>query len=373
MAAKAEKPLIQEGAVSVADALVSALKDHGMDVAAARDASQVQGYLHTGFYALNWAISGQLLGGYPLGHVVELFSPPGVGKSYLLALALAEVQRAGGAAFLDDVERRLNIAWAVRAVGLRASLPVKASETVEEHRRELGKFIRIIRELAITKPCAVGLDSMALLSTEHELEDFEKALKSDKYKEKTDLARGKEVKKLFRLLAHDMSDLPMVYLVLNHETTSFDIYSRPESGGGMGTKFQASVRIGLQQSTRVKAGPESKEFIGSKVNVQVVKNSIVSPWRSTSFYIPFTRRAYPASGLIPLLLDWGVLTVAGFNLVYQEEDTGIKAHKSVESFVKQEESGRELLEKYPNLLKETDALLVRREQEMWGEVPTPKK
>ena len=41
-------------------------------------------YLDSGNYALNWAISGKLNGGFPMTKTMEMFGDPGSGKSLML-------------------------------------------------------------------------------------------------------------------------------------------------------------------------------------------------------------------------------------------------------------------------------------------------
>lgn len=336
------------------DALLQALAKHGMDVLLPKDSSSLLGWLDTGNYALNWAVSGRFLRGWPLGHVVEIFGDPGSGKSYLLAYALANAQKASGVTFLDDTERRFNGEWASRALGVNLKrLAMRHSETVEEHRKHLAGFVSALKAIGISKPSVAALDSLALLATEHEL----------KSPDKRDMSRPGEIRKLFRILAHAMSELPIAYLVANHKIASMDAYSRPESGGGSGTKYQATVRVDLLPSTHVKDA--SGDPVGRVVLATVVKNSLVSPWRKVRFYIPYHERAHAASGLIPILLQYGIIEVKGKNLVYQEEDTKIKANSSTDAFVKQGISGVQLLEKYPDLLQRADKILQERDAARW--------
>ncbi len=88
-----------------------ALEKEKLAVRTARDAAEVVGWLDTGNYALNWAISGRFGRGYPLGHTVEVFGDPSTGKSFLLARAMAMVQAMKGVALLDDTEGAYNVEW----------------------------------------------------------------------------------------------------------------------------------------------------------------------------------------------------------------------------------------------------------------------
>lgn len=76
----------------------------GLEVRSARDGTALKGWLDSGNYALNWAVSGRLLRGYPLGHTVEIFGDPSTRKSFLVAGALAMAQAVGGVGLLDVAE-----------------------------------------------------------------------------------------------------------------------------------------------------------------------------------------------------------------------------------------------------------------------------
>ena len=68
--------------------------------------SPVREWVTTGNYALDWAISGKLIGGgFPLGRVVEVFGDPSTGKSILLMNVMKATQDLGGEAFYDDPEQ----------------------------------------------------------------------------------------------------------------------------------------------------------------------------------------------------------------------------------------------------------------------------
>ena len=83
---------------------LKALKATKLEVKSARDALQVKGWLDTGNYALNWAVSGRFGRGYPLGHSCEIFGDQGTGKSFLVARAMAMAQARNGVALIDDTE-----------------------------------------------------------------------------------------------------------------------------------------------------------------------------------------------------------------------------------------------------------------------------
>ena len=51
---------------------------------------RIRGFVDTGNLAMNWLISGQLNGGYPLGRITELDGDPSTGKSLLCEMAMID-------------------------------------------------------------------------------------------------------------------------------------------------------------------------------------------------------------------------------------------------------------------------------------------
>jgi recombination protein RecA len=323
---------------------LKALGQQKLEVRSARDALQVKGWLDTGNYALNWAVSGRLTRGYPLGHTVEIFGDPSTGKSYLLARALAMVQAAGGYALLDDVEGGYNLEHVARLGVDVDQLAHRRSRTVAEHLRTALAFIKAYRAMGNGHPAILACDSLAQLTTDHELKELDKR----------DMTKAAELKKFFRVVGGDLLDLPVVHLSANHTIAAIgSMFQTRTTPGGGGPKFMASVRIDLRATSKIRAGDE---VIGTICRAVVDKNRVAPPWKEARLAIPFDQPVSPASGLVPLLVSLGVLEEQGQFLRYQKTKIG-RAFRSKDKFLDQDAVGTELLAKYPDILAETDAAL----------------
>lgn len=323
-------------------------------VQSAAEAAQVAGWVSTGNYALNYAISNRFLSrGWALGHVAEIFGDESTGKSYLIARALAEVQRLKGVALLDDTEHRFNPEWARRKLGVDvAELIYHNSQTVEEHHELLEEFLKAYGKHGSDRPVVATVDSLAALTTEHE-----KAVGL----KKPSMTKAKLLRAMFRLLVHEMQGRPIAYLAANQQYEKIGASpwekSKVSSGGGA-FKYQSSVRISLRTPKKVK---DDGDVVGVTIRAVVEKNSVAPPYRETEMTIPFDRPINPYSGLVSKLLELGYLsTTSGHKLVYDGEETDIPGHKT--DFLKQDESAVELLTRFPKLLEEVDADLARREE-----------
>jgi recombination protein RecA len=330
---------------------LQALKKEGVGVQTAAEAAQVNGWLSTGNYALNWAISGQFSLGYPGGHVVEVFGDNSTGKSFLMALAMAEAQATGGIAVLDDTEGAFSADRTRSTIGVNTdTLIYRRSRTVSEHSQLVCAVAKSLKTAGPSKRrvSALVLDSLALLSTDHELAE----------PGKRDMTRAQEIRRLFRVNGTEISDLPLAYLVTNHKTAEIGGMAfgpQTTTPGGSGLKFQASVRIDLRTPAKIKA--PNGEYVGVIITAFIAKNRLTTPWRSIKIAIPFHMRIEPTSGLVKVLLDLGLIQHHGQNLVVWGEDSGIKAHVSAQGFLKQDQSAKQLLEKYPGFIEWADEQL----------------
>jgi recombination protein RecA len=323
------------------------LSKHGLDVRSASDAAKINGWVDTGNYALNWAVGGRFNRGYPLGHTVELYGEPSTGKSYLVLRAIAEVQKGGGHALLDDTEGALNADWASKALGVDVDqLAYYTSGLVKEHFETVDAFLKTVEPDEET-PYVLALDSLGELTTTHEVEsDFDTP----------DMTKAKKLHSLFRRVGKDLSGRPAVYLVTNHVYEGPGAFQAKKSSGGRALEFKASVRLSLRRTKQIKSGGE---ITGVYIRVRVQKNRIVAPFREVEMIIPFNRGISKFSGLIPVLLQLGVVEEDGRRLAYKGENTGVYTQKT--NPLKQEESAKELVKKYPDILEHADEILADRE------------
>ena len=330
----------------------TALKKQKLDVRTARDAAAVVGWLDTGNYALNWAISARFNRGYPLGHTVEVFGDPSTGKSFILARAMARAQSEGGVALLDDTEGAYNPDW-METLGINADhLAYRHSRTVKDHLEVTLAFLKAYADLTklgkVKGPGVLCCDSLALLSTEHELEVG---------LDKRDMSKAAELKAFFRIVSGDINKLRVVHISANHTIANIgNAFQKRTTPGGGGPKFQATVRIDLRTVTKIK---NDVEYIGVLCRAVVDKNRIAPPWKEIRLAIPFHQPISRASGLIPVLLDLGILSLDGSKqfLRYEGKKLGVRAFQARDKVLRQDEEAERLLDLVPEILDDADIFL----------------
>lgn len=252
-------------------------------------------FVSTGNVALDWAVSARWQGGgLPVGRVVEVFGDPSTGKSLLVSHLLASVQQAGGLAVLDDVEQAFDPTFAAKTgVDLR-SLILLDSETVQEHFENITKLVNRVRSQDKDIKVVIALDSLALLSTEHEKkEGFEKV----------DMTKAKMIRQGMRMIGKKFTDEGVLYVCCNHVIANVGVMYGPKTTtpGGSGIPFQSSVRI--EMNGRGLILNEKKKPIGVRTLAKVVKNKIAPPFREVELQVSFESGVSRWSGMFQLLLD----------------------------------------------------------------------
>jgi len=276
--------------------------------------SPVREWVTSGNYALDWAISGKLLGGgFPVGRVVEVFGDPSTGKSVLLMNAMKATQDMVGEAFYDDPEQGYDEFFAKNALGVDVkNIHMTDSQTVEEHFEKVEKAVKKVRAYDDNVLVTFALDSLAMLSTRHEM---------DTGFEKVDMFKAKLIRQGMRKLGGWFNKQRVLYLISNHVIDNIGVIYGPKTTtpGGGGIKFQASVRVELNLGKRIIDERNKNKVSGVHVRAEVVKNKVSPPFKKCEFDIYFERGVDKWSGFFEVLVGEGIFIEAGGWYVYKEK------------------------------------------------------
>jgi len=311
--------------------------------------THVDSWVSTGNYALNHIISGDFNKGLPLGRVVDIFGDPSTGKSLLMYHVLANVQKLGGIAILDDTEDAYMKEFGDK-IGINNDELIRLNSlTVEEHFEKVflgykdsaGKkkksIVNAILDTTPECPIVVALDSLALLSTRHEQEvKFERP----------DMIKAKQIRAGLRMSSFTMRQGKILHMISNHVIAKMGVLYGPQTTtpGGSGVPFQASVRLELSKGKKLEQklegeieGGENANIIGIECNVYVTKNKVAAPFKRASLEIYFDRGVDVNSGLLNVLVSNGVIKkgTAGYYIFGEEKFRAskfpefIEAHRSL--------------------------------------------
>lgn len=259
-----------------------------------------RGFIDTGVYSLNWLISGDLKGGYPVGRITEMDGDPGTGKSLLCEIAMKDPT-------IDliiylDTEAAMNIEF-VKFLGVDPEKilyqPIDTVEQIQEVAEEV--LNTIIMNKQSHKKILMIVDSIALASTEKEMDP--EGGQDMGYK-------ARELRKFFRKFSRRIEKHNIAMLVTNHYTQKIGVmFGNPRTTtGGTALPYAASVRLDLKVKSTEMADKKLESLGASAVTLQAKseKNRCFSPKRKITFVLDFERGVHPFSGLFKILEDMGI-------------------------------------------------------------------
>lgn len=236
----------------------------------------------TGSTDLDLAITGEVTpeGGLPAGILVELFGPNSSGKTVLLLEMCGYLQRKGGETFFNDPEGRIDKGFAKRFGYNMDAIEVKEPDTVTEVFKNFRKWEPPKND----KVHGFIIDSLAALSTDMEMTKEEG--------DKMGGRRGKEYSEGFRKSCREIKKNNYLMLASNQIRDSFALVGEKFSTtGGKAVGFYASVRLRLFAPEKIRSKEKTigkkqvKKVIGTKVKVEVYKNSCDAAYRTAYIYI----------------------------------------------------------------------------------------
>ncbi len=268
--------------------LAAQLKQHANEIAKpskSDKAGNTEIMVSTGSLLLDLAISGKRKrgGGIPGGILLEAFGPEGSGKTVLLCEIGGAIQRQGGDILFNDPEARLNKKFAQLFDLDTAKLTVNEPDTVTE----VFAGIRNWEPKTSAKVHGIMTDSLAALSTNMEMESEEG--------DKMGMRRAKEFSEGFRRVTRILKQNNYIMACSNQIREKADVVGYGEKftvPGGKAIAFYASIRLRFMKPEKVKKkrivkGKEVTKVIGTKVVVEVYKNSVDEPYRTAELYIIF--------------------------------------------------------------------------------------
>lgn len=263
------QPSIQEFADQVQEEIKTSIKKEENDF-------HFDKVVSTGSTLLDLAISGgrRRGGGIPGGLIMEIFGPPGSGKTAILAEIGASAQSRGGQCMFLDPEARLDQEYA-RIYGIKL-------DAKDYHRPDT--VTQVFEKIYSWNPKEEGInviatDSLAALSTELELE------KGDKM----GMRRAKEFSEGLRKTARIISNSGWIIACSNQVRDGEYGETTP---GGQAIPFYSSIRIrvssvGKIEKKKMVNGKEVKKIIGIESKCFIRKSTVDDPFRECSLSIVF--------------------------------------------------------------------------------------
>jgi recombination protein RecA len=278
--------------------------------------SNVTEWISSGCSMLDLAISNRPSGGFPVGRITEVTGLEASGKSLLAAHTLAETQKKGGLAVYIDTEAAVSSEF-LTAIGvdLKSMLYVPL-ETIEEIFETIETIVEGVRKSDKDRLVTIVVDSIMGASTKIEMSaEYDK----DGYATSKSIILSKAMRKVTNWIARERICLIFTNQLRTKLGVSFgDSWT---TSGGKAIPFHASVRLRLKNTGMIKAKVNGVEqVVGSKTNVQVVKNRMGPPHRKIDYEIYYDSGIDNWGGWLAIMKNFDLVKQAGAHYTMEDID-----------------------------------------------------
>ena len=278
--------------------------------------SNVKEWISSGCSMLDLAISNRPNGGFPVGRITEITGLEASGKSLLAAHTLAETQKRGGLAVYIDTESATSSEF-LEAIGvdLKTMLYVPL-ETIEEIFETIETIVEGVRKSNKDRLVTIIVDSIMGASTKIEMAaEYDK----DGYATSKSIILSKAMRKVTNWIARENICLIFTNQLRTKLGVSFG--DQWTTAGGKAIPFHASVRLRLKNTGMIKAKMNGVEqVVGSKTEVQVVKNRMGPPHRKVNYDIYYDSGIDNYGGWLEVMKKFDLVKQAGAHYTLDDID-----------------------------------------------------
>ncbi|MEK7126565.1 MAG: recombinase RecA [Patescibacteria group bacterium] len=272
-------------------------------------------------------------GGVPRGRVVEIFGPESSGKTTLSLHILAEAQKKGGIGAFIDAEHALDPEYA-RKIGVKVDDLILSQPDSGEQALEILETL--VRSNAFD---VIIVDSVAALTPRAEIDG-----------DMGDAHMGLQARLMsqaLRKLTAIISKTKTTVIFLNQLRMKIGImFGNPETTtGGQALKFYSSIRMDIRQIGKIEEiSDASKEPVGIRVRVKIVKNKIAPPFKMAEFDVMYNRGISFEGDLLDLSAKYEITRKSGAFYTYKDIKLG-QGRENVKSFLMENEKVLREIEK----------------------------
>ena len=312
--------------------------------------SNVSEWVSSGCSMLDLAISNRPYGGFPVGRITEITGLEASGKSLLAAHTLAETQKKGGLAVYIDTESATSSEF-LTAIGvdLKTMLYVPL-ETIEEIFETIETIVEGVRKSDKDRLVTIVVDSIMGASTKIEMSaEYDK----DGYATSKSIILSKAMRKVTNWIARERICLIFTNQLRTKLGVSFG--DQWTTAGGKAIPFHASVRLRLKNTGMIKAKVNGVEqVVGSKTNVQVVKNRMGPPHRKVDYEIYYDSGIDNYGGWLSIMKNFDLVKQSGAWYTLEDID-----HETGETFGELKFQSKDFVDKVINNPEAKDRLYKR--------------
>lgn len=254
--------------------------------------SEITDYIPTGNYICNACLTGSVFKGAPNNRILCLSGESGTGKTYLLMNMAREAQKKGHYVIWYDSENAIELSQLVQFGVDPEKFRYEPVGTVQDFKTSITQTLDLLieqKEYGNQIPSIFFvLDSVGNLATQKEIDDAKSA------SDKADMTRAKQIRAIFRIIAHKMGVIGATLAFSNHIYMTTDLFAQRVQSGGKGLVYGASIILNLSKA-KLKEGSDNLQT-GIVVTAEPDKNRFCKPVK-VKFYISYVNGMNPYVGL----------------------------------------------------------------------------
>ncbi len=263
-------------------------------------------------------------GGFPRGHITEIFGEESSGKTTIGLSAISQAQSRGELGILIDFEQTFHPEYA-KKLGVSLN-PSKFICTQPQHFQQGARQIYDMLEM---KPAIIVVDSVAAMTPKQLFEGaIDEAARIGLHAQLMSSFCGY----ISKFIAESGAALIFLNQLRSTIKGKYDRGPKEESSGGRALKFYSSLRLklltGKIEKIDVKSkitGKKGKEPVNVVVDATVVKNKIDKPWKTGPLHIRFAEGVDNIYSIIELAINCKVIAKNGtFYTFKQGEEELVK-------------------------------------------------
>lgn len=250
--------------------IVTQIKDEDTNIASdGKSSGEFSGYIDTGSYILNAALSGTIYGGVPNNKVTTFAGESATGKTFFVLGVMQQFLKdnpEGGVIYFDTEAAVTKEMMESRGIDT-TRVAVSEPDTIQKFRHTALKIIETYKNQPedSRKPMMMVLDSLGQLSSTKEIEDTADG------KETRDMTKSQVLKATFRVLNLALAKIQVPLLVTNHVYDVVGSYiPMKEMSGGSGLKYTASTIVYLSK----KKDKEGTDVVGNIIKAKLHKSRL---------------------------------------------------------------------------------------------------
>lgn len=272
-------------------------------------------FIPTGSWVLDTIIGDGTMtdkpGGFPRGHIVEVFGDESSGKTTVALSGIAMAQEMGELGILIDFEQTFHPDYAEK-IGVN----LDKDKFIVSRPNHFQQGARQIKDMLLMKPAIIVVDSVSAMLPKEFLEgNVDEAGRIG--------LQAQLMSAFLGIISKYIPESNCCLLFTNQlrsviKKSKYDTGPDEESSGGRALKFYSSLRLKLKKGKVEKidrksriTGKKEKEPLNVLTKATVVKSKIDKPFRTAPLHIRFAEGVDNIFSIIELAVNTGVIKQSG--------------------------------------------------------------